>query len=127
MSDEEKSITNLDLMGKFFSNYGADSAIGWLNPERVMRNDIEVSVEKLMDGRSANIWIDAQAPYSSTRRELSLKFTFRRADSPDTHLVPEDLNEFEFVFKDFYRDIIVDRIFKNLFENVAVTPAYRGV
>lgn len=126
LSDGEESTTNLELMGKFFSKYDAESVIGWLNPDQILRNDIEVSVEKLMGGRPANLWIAAQAPYSIARRELFFRAFLMRGATPTAALIGEDLREFEFVFKDFYRDVIVDRIFRKLFDNIAVTPAYRG-
>jgi hypothetical protein len=122
LSDETQTPTNVDVM-KHFLNTTDNSIVDIIQPERILRNDVDISLDKTIDGRIANVWINVEAPWNQSQRDLVFEFQLRRGDSPGAKLIASDLFEHGVVVEQFYRDLVLSRVFRTLFHDISVLPA----
>jgi hypothetical protein len=123
VTDESKSRVNLELASEFV-RFEEGSLLNKLNPESIGRADATVALTKTISGRPASIWIEMNAPYSPTRRDLSFDLQLRRGETSSAGaLEVADLFEFSTVAREFYRDTVLDRLYRPLFADTTVTPA----
>jgi hypothetical protein len=104
---------------KSFLNSGESSVIGWLNADTLMRSDVELSMQRTLRNKLANVFIRVEAPHNVTQRDMDLDISLQR-DGDENPLTIADFSEFDVVAEDFYRDIILERIFNNLFNDVRI-------
>jgi hypothetical protein len=117
LTDDTVPTTNTEMIANLVK-FEPGSILGDLNSDMLVRTDLEYAIMKELNGRDANIWVTAQAPYTPTQRNLVLSFDMRRGEGPTGgSLVENDFFEFESVATSFYRDIVINRIYRRLFEN----------
>lgn len=126
LTDPSSIPTNTEVMRHFY-NYGDSSAYGWLQPELVFRTGTEVSFRKSFNGRPANIWMTVQAPWSVSQRDMVFSFDLRRSalSTSVVQIEEADLLEFQSVAEGFYRDIVISRIYANIFHDISILPSVR--
>jgi hypothetical protein len=123
LTDESIMRNNKDIIPHFV-NTSEGSVYQLLQPDELLRADADLSFTKIIDGRGANMWVTARAPHSLTQREIVIEADFRRGDqTAGSALDDADFHEFETVAEQFYRDIIVDRMYRTIFADASVSAA----
>lgn len=126
LSNDKIEVSNTEVMDTHAIASGGNSIQGLLQPDKVLRTDVEMSILKVVAGRPANLWITLKAPLGEGMREVRTEFMLRRGDTVGK-LEHEDMLEFGGVISYFYRDIVLERIYTNIFNDINITlnPAGR--
>ncbi|MFI5834621.1 hypothetical protein ACIA5A_13185 [Micromonospora sp. NPDC051300] len=123
LSDSAESNTNLEI-ANWFTNLSAEgeSIRSILQPDSVLRADASFSMKKELVGRDRTLYIIFQAPWNIIQRDIDLSVSLRVGDTPGdkTGVTESDFNEFGRILPEFYRDVILMRIMREIFKDTTV-------
>lgn len=121
LTDDTKLRTSTEILAMLLQRQKGSIAES-LQPDEYLRSDFSFTMAKDVAGKAAAIGVGLSAPWTPTLRDLNVELFLHRPD-PRFGLPYEDswLEEFDVVAEAFYRDIIVERLYKQLFTDTQVT------
>ncbi|MFJ4559062.1 hypothetical protein ACIP4Q_23635 [Streptomyces massasporeus] len=118
-----EDINNLKLLDRLArippSEKSATSPLVALQPDAITRGDISVFMSKTIKHRPRTILVSYEGPWNVTQKDVDLEFSYRMG-GPTSPMQEWDVRDFRTPFEDFYRQLILKRLFVDLFSDAAL-------
>ena len=121
---DESEATNVEVLGRLARlapAAGGDSALEAFGTEGIVRGDVSLGFNRIIAGRRRQVWLNYEGPYNVTRKDVDMRVTYRLEDPNAPIQSIEDLVDFRTPFLEFYRDLVLKTLYRDLFKDIEVT------